>query len=278
MGIYYNRYPFLFNVSIGGNIDADAQAFITAASITDITQKTAINQLVLDLKSYGLWTKIKAMYPFIGGTASTHKWNLIDPRDLDEAFRLVFSGGWTHSSNGALPNGVNAYANTFLIPSSNFSPYNMSLSYYSRTQDTSIDGQDMGSSGFSFTEQYTITQYYNALSLKLYVAARYAGSNDFIGVNDTNTQGLLIGTRNSQTSAKMFFNGTQSGSTLTQSALYPISNFEIYLGCQNANGSAAEFSTRECAFSAIGYDLTDTEAANLYTAVQAFQTTLGRQV
>ena len=34
-------------------IDADAQAFITAASITDNTQKSAINTLVTQLKTYG---------------------------------------------------------------------------------------------------------------------------------------------------------------------------------------------------------------------------------
>ena len=34
-----------------GVSDADAQAFITAANITDNTQKNSINQLVIDLKS-----------------------------------------------------------------------------------------------------------------------------------------------------------------------------------------------------------------------------------
>ena len=92
--------------------DADAQAFITAAAITDVTQQNAINTLVVDLKGYNIWTKMKALYPFVGGTASTHKFNLKNPLDTDAAFRLTFSGGWTHSSTGALPNGTNAYADT----------------------------------------------------------------------------------------------------------------------------------------------------------------------
>ena len=100
----------------GGGIDADAQAFITAASITDNTQNSAINTLVTQLKTYGIWTKLKAVYPFVGGTASAHKFNLKDPRDLDVAYRLTFGGGWTHSSTGAQPNGTNGYANTFFIP------------------------------------------------------------------------------------------------------------------------------------------------------------------
>ena len=57
--------------------------------------------------------QLDAVYPFLGGTSSSCKWNLKDPRNLDAAFRLTFSGGWTFSSTGALPNGVNAYANTY---------------------------------------------------------------------------------------------------------------------------------------------------------------------
>ena len=98
----------------GAAIDTDAQAFITAAGIINATQQSAVNQLVLDLKSANIWTKIKAAYPMVGGTATSCKFNLKDARDLDAAYRLVFSGGGTFSSNGYLPNGTNAYANTFL--------------------------------------------------------------------------------------------------------------------------------------------------------------------
>ncbi len=43
------------NLGSGGGIDSDAQAFITAASITDATQQSAINTLVTDLKGYEIW-------------------------------------------------------------------------------------------------------------------------------------------------------------------------------------------------------------------------------
>ena len=88
------------------SLDVDAQAFITATGITDATQITAVNNLVLGLKGNNIWTKMKAIYPMVGGTATTHKFNLKNPLDTDAAFRLVFSGGWTHSANGALPNGT----------------------------------------------------------------------------------------------------------------------------------------------------------------------------
>jgi hypothetical protein len=93
----------------GGAFDADAQSFFAASGVTDLTQKNAVNQLVLDLKSNSLWTKIKALYPVVGGNATAHSYNLINT----SAYQLSFSSGWVHSSSGMLPNGSSAYANTF---------------------------------------------------------------------------------------------------------------------------------------------------------------------
>ena len=96
-------------ITQAGGLDPDAQAFITAAAITDATQITAVNQLVLDVKGYGLWNKLIALYPCVGGTDFIHKFNLKNPVDTDLGFRIEFNGGWTHSSTGILPNGVTAW-------------------------------------------------------------------------------------------------------------------------------------------------------------------------
>ena len=50
----------------------------------------------------------------------------------------------------------------------------------------------------------------------------------------------------------------------------------IYIG--GRSGASLIPTNRQCAFSSIGDGLTDAEAANLYTRVQAFQTSLSRQV
>ena len=114
--------------------DSDAQAFVNAAVITDTTQANSVNTLVVGLKADGTWTKLKAIYPFVGGTATQHKWNLKDPRDLDAAFRLQFNGGWTHSTNGSLSNGFNGNAFTFLNPVDSLSAASYNYSFYSRNQ------------------------------------------------------------------------------------------------------------------------------------------------
>ncbi|MFY7885673.1 MAG: hypothetical protein ACOVOV_12625, partial [Dolichospermum sp.] len=101
--------------------DGDAYAFDSAETAAGTplttTERNAINDLVINLKNANIWTKFFALYPIIGSTATSQKFNLKNPADTNAAYRLAFIGGWTHSSNGALPNGTNAYANTFLSTS-----------------------------------------------------------------------------------------------------------------------------------------------------------------
>jgi hypothetical protein len=51
--------------SATASFDPDYQAFITATGITEPTQSAALETLVSDLKSYGLWSKMKAIYPMV---------------------------------------------------------------------------------------------------------------------------------------------------------------------------------------------------------------------
>ena len=47
-----------------------AANFLNATQISDPTIVAAINQLVADLFFYGLIPKMRAVYPFVGGTAA----------------------------------------------------------------------------------------------------------------------------------------------------------------------------------------------------------------
>ena len=259
-------------VSVGGGTDADAQAFITAAGIADATQQSAINTLVTDLKTYGVWTKMKAIYPFVGGTSSTHKWNLKDPRDLDAAFRLVFNGGWTHSSTGALPNGTNGYADTFLTPSIVLSTNSNGMGFYTSraNNETNIDVVNMGS--YAGTTQVALITY-NAANL---INARLNGS--ITSVVESGLKGFFHAYRQSSTVTVIFNNSTKKA-TANSGGTLP--NWKVFLGntTLNANTPYTDGYTRnDFRFAFIGDGLTDTEAANLYTAVQAYQTSLNRQV
>jgi hypothetical protein len=261
-------------VSAGVPTDADAQAFITAAGITDATQQSAINTLVTDLKGYGIWSKMKAIWPFVGGTSSSHKWNLRDPRDLNAAFRLVFSGGWTHSSTGAKPNGTNGYGDTFLTPATSISQNSAHLSFYSRTQSIG-DGFNIG----SVKTNPPFEGLHIAISFGLnsnQMRTRCNSQNPSTSYTPTDTRGLFSISRIASSQFKGYRNNT-SVFTAAETSNSP-NNVKIVIGATNTTGGVSDYSTNECAFASIGDGLTDTEAANLYTAVQAYQTSLNRNV
>ena len=261
-------YPLISIMPKAAGFDPDAQAFITAAAITDTTQQGAINTLVVSLKGYSIWTKFKAIYPVVGGTAAQHKFNLKDPRDLDAAFRLTFATGWTHSSTGMKP--LNTYANTFLIPSTFLSLNSTHISYYSRSQETLSNQIDMGITSGS-NQLYAIF-YYN--STFRYTAVNNSGA---VALALPNTTGLLIENRRNSTQTQSYKSGSLFQTVSVNSIGLATNN--VYLGAyNNGSGTALSPSTKQCAFASIGDGLTDTDAANFYTAVQAYQTTLSRQV
>ena len=248
---------------VGLTTDADAQAFITAAAITDATQKSAIDTLVKGMKADGTWTKMKAIYPFVGGTATTHKYNLKDPRDLDAAFRLVFNGGWTHSSTGALPNGTNGYADTYLNQSTNLTNTNLHCSYYINSGTFNNTSAEIG---ISTSNTWLI----------LRSNGKYWNQCDPDFTTTVSSYGMYCSSRTSNNLRKGYFNG---GSVITSTSLsIATANLNYYIGAINTSGVAASFSPLKTAFATIGNGLTDAEAANLYTRVQAFQTSLSRQV
>jgi hypothetical protein len=267
-GILNNHVPTLKATAMRGGVISEAQAFITAASITDATQKSAVNTLVTDLKTYGIWSKMKAIYPFVGGTASQHRFNLKDPRTVNEAFYLDFIGGGTHSANGYLPNGSTAYADTKL--GANLLQTNNHLSYYSRTSTVNVECE-LGV--FNNLPSAIISQLRSAGN---YISGQTAGTVSFTTI--ISALGFWIGTKTSDTNRKGYLNGTlQATSTTSDNQILPSLN--VFLGARNNGGTGGQlFSTKQCAFASIGDGLTDAEAANFYTAVQKFQTTLGRAV
>lgn len=248
--------------------DPDAVAFLAAAGITDATITSAICTLVTTMKADGTWAKMSAIYPFVGSTASQQKWNLKDPRDLNAAFRLNFVGGWSFSNNGALPNGTNSYANTFLSPSVNLSLNSHSYGIYSRTNNIT-GSQIYGCTNAGFV---------NFIQNNLTAANLYSGgiSTGFISYTAAPTTSLIMGTRTSNTLFKGFRANVLLGTNTNSISALP--NVSVYLGARSNNGTAVAFSLHQLAFAFLGGGLNDTESASLYTDVQAFNTTLSRQV
>lgn len=206
---------------IGDGLDPSARSFLQATGITDATITSAINTLVVGLKDAELWNLMTIIYPFVGGTANTHKFNLINPQDTNGAFRLTFSSGWTHSSSGVNGNGA-GYAETYFNPSTHGtqnqhiaenqiinnidantqeigveqSP-NGELSHWMRVFGGSLSRVYGGQSGVGITDSrgFQVSQREDASNCRIY---KYGVNNTpyaatYLGVRPTN--GLILGAK-----------------------------------------------------------------------------------
>ena len=245
--------------------DADALAFfarVTAAggSLSN-TEKIATNQLVLDLKANSLWTPMKAIYPMVGASAAACAQNL-----KSSSFTGTFTSGWTFASSGVTGNGTSAYFETNITPLTDLSQNNLSGGYYignnynAEPRDILCTG-----SGSSFIGIYN------------------TGGNE-IALNDgfasvvtpTKKNGLFVFSRIVSTQSKFYANNAQIFTNTITSNLPNI--YSLKIGCLTIGGTLSRYSTNSIRFAHLGDGLTDTQSSNFYTAVQAFQTTLSRQV
>ena len=242
------------------SFDADALAFfarVTAAGGTlSLTEKTATNQLVLDLKANSLWTPMKAIYPMVGASAAACAQNL-----KSSSFTGTFTvTDITYSSNGFKGGRVLGFFNT------NFNYNNCALNSIHRSVYVQENYNTLGQNpcttlGGSFLGSYANDQ--------------WAANDVFSTGTNRTSKGFELIYRNSSTTSKRLRNTFIDSITINSTSLC---NQNAFVGCYNNNGVAAEFSGYTFSFASMGDGLTDAQASNFYTAVQAFQTTLSRNV
>jgi len=273
--------PFGRRRAGGGSTNtARTQAFLTATGITDPQIINALNTMDLSLISAGLLPagtgagRIKVLYPFVGGTAATHKFNFVNPLDTNAAFRLVFFGGWTHSANGALPNGTNAYANSFFNPvAQGLTSSNSHLSYYARNSATTSDPAEIANFS-SATEAFVLQSKSSSLANRFFYTLSLAASR----VVTVAPIGLISGSAIANTRRDLYLNGISVANN-TSTDTGTLGNYSLYIAAGNiSNSSISSYSNAQCALASIGDGLNSTEILNFYNLVQTFQTSLGRQV
>jgi hypothetical protein len=261
------------NLTVGA-FDADAQAFFnrvtTAGGTLTTTEQNAVNTLVIALKADGIWDKMKAIYPMVGASAAACSRNL-----KSDNFNGTFTAGWTFASTGATPNGTSAYMNTGLNPvAQSLTSANGHLSYYCRTRSTTADPAEVG----NFT---------NDLSGFVLQSAGESNSTRFFFSyfrraffnSTTRPLGLISGSSTGgNTRRDIYINGVSVGNNVFIDANI-LPNYILYLGAANINNtSISSYSDSQCAFATIGDGLSSSEMSNFYTRVQAFQTTLSRNI
>ena len=247
--------------------DADAQKYIDSAGITNATEKTAICNCVKQLKDSAVWAKLDAIYPFLGSTSASCKWNLKNPVNSNAAFRLTFSGGWTFSSTGALPNGVNAYANTYWNSISNAGTANASMGVYLRTNTADGAKIDMG---FLRSSPTAITSIATRFGNEYYGAINTNGAGT---ITNTNTTGFFAVSTIMLDNITMHRNGVNTPKTITSTSS---GNLNVFIGARNLDGAPVLYADREHIIDFLGDGLTSAELIKLYNIFTTFKTAVGR--
>jgi hypothetical protein len=248
-------------------IDSDADTYLTAAGIVDQAEKTALNKFVLGLKNNSLWSKLRAIYPYMGGSASDHA------IDLKANSNITWTGGTpTHDANGVTGDGTAFYGDTGLKTEDFTSVNSLFLYTYCRTASPTTGGYFIGASGgtgdraamrVDTSTRMTVSGL-NGVAING-VLATHAGS--FEGHNFASRVGA----------AEQFARSGGVEYDDTDAAVDGTS-VNLYLFARNNGGTAEDFGDHNSAMDIIGDGLSKAEADILETLVQDFQTAMGREV
>lgn len=262
--IYYN------SSYVSGCTDADVLAFLSATGIVDATISSALCTLVTDLKSNGLWSKMKYIYPFVGGTATTNKFNLKDPQDLDASFRLTFIGGVTHT-NGFNPNGLNGYADTHCIPSTNVTLNNEHLCIVSNTNNVPSTPDSVDCGAFDAVSNASLLAIVGTASKNIFQSRM---NGDLVITPNANATGVYVASKVSTTTLSIYKNGSLSNSGASIGSL---STRNIFLGTLNLGSPyGSGYTNQNYTFASYGDGLSSSEVSTLTSIINTFNTALSR--
>lgn len=258
------HYRSILNV-LSEPFDPDAIAFLAASGITDPTISSAINTLVIDLKSYNLWNKGTVILPYVGGNATAHCINLKTATN-----GIAFSGGVIHNSNGVTFNGLNGYGVVeYTVNTSN--QYSRSVVQYIRNYTT---GNGTWAGAFDGTHVFGFAPAYQG---GFYIVAD--GLNRLHGFipSPLISFGCLAAIVTASNSAKIY-NTTNITGTISNPNSTPNNNLKMYSGALNSSGSPSFYSGESLGFEFYGEGLSDSEYFNLNSIIVLFNTTLSRNV
>jgi hypothetical protein len=259
----------LWQISLGVTnpvTDPDVAAFISCTGITDPTQIGAVTTLVASLKSANLWNSFDAIYPFVGGTATSNSCNLKNPAK----FSIIWHGsGIIHNANGVTGDGTSAYGDTGFNAATaggNYSLNSGAYGLYSKTQNPAACAF-MGASSGLFNASYFGFAAPN-ISVTGLNTVNFNNSN-----TETNASGNIILSRtDAATQALYSFSGTQANNAAS-SAL--ITNTVAVLGA-NFSGGPGSFAAMNFAFAFISAGFSAGQVATLQPIITTYETTLGR--
>lgn len=244
--------------------DADAAAYFAAMTAPpDSARKGLINQLVLDLKSAGIWAKLDWLCLFASHDQQAALLNLAVPSKRAIAVNIpIFT-----TDRGFTGDGVTAYIN-----------YGESITGGDRkaTQNDvegfaycNLQGASSGGTGYHLSQATS--------SFRIYIAAHSAGNESFrahdnasgVARASTDRKGFRATARGDSANRRAYYNGSLSA---TQAVAVTGTSG---IAAQALRSSTSSYSDDRLACGGWGQNLTDAENTAFHTALHTYLTEIG---
>jgi len=236
------------------DLDPDAEAFILSfnnetSSTMGATQQSALNNRVLRMKgiltdiphpSKPIWSKIHADYPMCPIDSSSasldgFKLNLVDPRDLDAAFRISWFNSPPVSTSGITGNN-SGYGDTHFNPSTDSTQNSFGLNNKCVTDNTASGQVEMGIRRSTQSLSSVINRFFGG---DLTIWASNCDWSDWVSTSTSNnSEGIFHSERTSSNLLTGYQDGVSRGTNTAPSELNV--NGNIYVLARNLQGSGAE--------------------------------------
>lgn len=257
------------------NYEPEAKAFFAKGvalgeAPLSATDKDYVNDWFKSVKDAGFYSKLKVVRLFVGGTAVWHSINAVDV----DNHQATFGGSPTHDSNGITYNGTNQWMDSNYARS-NLAADSFSMGVYSRT--SGITGYDQGIEDTGGSNRSIWIG--NRVSGDRFQTSYGNWTHDETGITDgSGFFSISAVASGANTVVDKYINGISVDNNTQTTSGIGISTLDIFDGALNSNGAANYYSNRNMCFSFIAEGLSTTEMADLYTAVQALQVALSRNV
>lgn len=256
---------------LGGGFDADYQAVLDYATSQGYTlpsagQQTLQNQLVVDLKAAGVWSKLDSLRVY--ATNGDANYALIDWIRL-LTMTAVNSPTFT-ANQGYQGDGISAYINTgynLAVDGINYQLNSASFFRYKRLNRTVGTSGTYDGARQSSPTSFVLLSAENNVNTDNYINSSSFGS--FLNIPDT--LGFQLNTRDSATTSAIYINGTLVNNMNVASVATPNANYYDF-GYSNV-GALTFPHNAQLSIAGAGGDLTS-EQSDFNNAIQTYITSL----
>jgi hypothetical protein len=255
--------------SIGFDTDAALylEAVIQAGGVgIDDNISGATNTLFTELKSANLYDKLYTLYPFLGDNNQGGKFNALDPRNTDDAFRIEFAGEWlsTFEEYGYWNQGATSYANTKFNPTSQSIP-NDDFCIFNYISLSGTVGYDVGAGSSG-----------NLIGLGSNYGGAFYGEIQRGDLTEINATGATLGFQalsRINSTEQIYVKDGASAVTVSQARTAAMPNVNLFIGAYEGVGL---YTNRGMGIVGFAEGLTESELDTLNTIITNFNTTIGR--